>query len=185
MKKKETPDHDYSAYIGHNRPNDMSEITKLAEAQHAAELEVSRCESALEKAKEEFKELSEKVLPQKMEDLGISDYTTTSGIHIEVKEKIRGSLPTENKEKGYTWLEEKGFGGLIETAVVVPFKRGEIDKAKELVEELKEKKRLSNLERGVHHARLDGFIREQLAQGKDIPLNIFGVYRQRVAKVEI
>lgn len=183
--KKKSKDYDYSAYVGMGHNQDMSDIVRLAEEQLAAEIEVSRLESELERAKETLRQLAEKTLPEKMEEIGVSEYTTTTGISIQVKEKIRGSLPVENKDKGYKWLEDNGFGGLIETEVVVPFRRGELEKANALVKELqKDKKQISSLERNVHHARLDGFIREQLSLGKDIPLNIFGVYRQRIAKVE-
>ena len=45
--------------------------------------------------------------------------------------------------------------------------------------------RAANLERKVEPMTLQAFIKEHLAAGKDIPLDIFGVYRQRIAKVEV
>lgn len=178
---------DYSAFvgIGHNQPGELLEIAKLAEAQHAAQQRVDLLEINLKDAKEELRKLAEQQLPEAMENAGISEYTTTTGISVEVKEKVRGSLPAENKAKGFAWLEEKGFGGLIESKVVVPFGRDELSEANALCERLQKECRIAVVDRSVHHARLDGFIREQLTQGKDIPLDIFGVYRQRVAKVEV
>lgn len=177
--------YDYSAYLGHNRPTDISELSKLAESQHAAQVKVDNLTAQLKLAQDELKELAEKIVPEKMEEFGLSDYTTTTGIRIEVKEKIRGSLPAENREKGFNWLETKGFGGLIKTEVLIPFKRGQLDEANKLAEKLREENHIVGVERDVHHSTLDAFIREQLAQGNDIPLDIFGVFRQRIAKVEI
>lgn len=187
MKKATPKDTDYSAYVGvgHNRPSDMVELSKLVEKTYDAQVKVEKLEADLKEAKEELRQLSEKRLPEKMDEIGVADYTTSTGIYVEVREKVRGSLPVENKSKGFDWLEKNGYEGLIEMEVVVPYKRGELSKAQELVKELNEGDRIASLERNVHHARLDGFIREQLAQGKDIPLDIFGVYRQRVAKVEV
>lgn len=178
-------DNDYSTYgVGHNRPDDLAEVTKLAEQQYQAQLKVELKESELTAAKEELRKLSEQLLPEAMEAIGCADYTTTSGIHVEVKEKVRCGLPAENKPTGYTWLEDKGYGALIESKVVAPFGRTELEEANKLVEELRANKRIANLERSVHHSRLDAFLREQLEQGKEVPLQIFSVYRQRIARTE-
>jgi hypothetical protein len=178
---------DYSAFIGmgHNQPSELLEITKLADAQYAAQTKVDKLEEDLKGAKEDLRILAEQKLPEAMENAGISEYTTVDGVHVEVKEKVRGSLPAENKAKGYQWCENAGFAGLIESKVVAPFGREELEEANLLVQELQQKGRIAVLERSIHHSRLDAFIREQLAQGKDIPLDIFNVYRQRVAKVEV
>jgi hypothetical protein len=69
--------------------------------------------------------------------------------------------------------------------VVVAFGRKQIEEAQELVDKLRALGKLANLEKNVHHSTLDAFIREQLAEGKDIPLDIFSVDRNRVAKVTI
>jgi hypothetical protein len=178
---------DYSAFvgIGHNQPSELLEIAKLATAQYAAQTKVDKLEEDLKAAKEELRKLAEDKLPEAMENAGISEYTTTDGVHVEVKEKVRGSLPVENKAKGFDWMEKGGFSGLIESKVVAPFGREELEQAAALVLELQKAGRIAVLDRNVHHSRLDAFIREQLTQGKDIPLDIFNVYRQRVAKVEV
>lgn len=178
---------DYSAYVGmgHNQPTDIPEINRLAELQHKIQLRTSKLESDLKSEQEELRNVAEKLLPEAMENLGLSTYTTTTGISVQVKEKIRGALPVENRPKGFDWLEKNGFGGLIESEVVIPFKRDELEEANKLVEELRDKGKIAVLERNVHHARLDSFIREQLAQGAELPLDIFGVFRQRIAKVEV
>lgn len=177
---------DYSAYmnLGHNSQADIPEITKLAEAQFAAQERVSKLEEELTEAKENLRNYSEKLLPEAMDKMGIDSYGTKTGIRVEVKEKIRGGLAVENRPKGHQWLEDNGFGALIESEVIISFTRKQLDEAHKLVEQLRDEKKPAILERNVHHARLDGFIREQLAQGKELPLDIFTVFRQRIAKVE-
>lgn len=178
-------DYDYSEFagMGHNQPKDLIEVAKLAEEQYTLQVEVLKLEAKLEETKESLRIIAERKIPEKMEELGLADYTTTTGIRVEVKEKIRGSLPVENRPKGFDWLEKNGFGGLIESEIIIGFRRDQLEEAKKLVDTLILENRAASLERNVHHARLDGFIREQLAQGKDIPLDIFGVFRQRIAKV--
>jgi hypothetical protein len=181
-------DDDYSAFvgIGHNQPSELLEIAKLAEKQHAAQEKVEKLEEELKDAKEELRNLAERALPNKMDELGISEYTTTSGVRVEVGEKIRATLSPENRPKGFTWLEENGYGGMIKSEVVVAFGRNEIEEANALVDELRsDHQRLANLERKVEPSTLTAFIKEQLRQGRDIPLDVFGVFRQRIAKVEV
>lgn len=177
---------DYAAPLGHNRPEDITELSKLAEAQHKAELKIETLENGLKLAKEELAEIAEKILPEKMDSLGVSTFETSSGVKIRIKEKIRASLAVENRLRGHEWLEQHGCGGMIKSMVVVPFGRDEIAIAHELVEKLKQQHgRLANLERKIEPMTLLAFVREQLAQGKDIPLDIFSVHRQRISEVKI
>ncbi len=181
-----TSDYDYSAYAGtgHNS-KDFPEITKLAEAQHAAQVKVENLGNLLHEAKEELRDIAERKLPAKMDELGLSEYKTTSGVFVQVKEKIRASLAVENRPKGFAWLEENGFGGMIKSSVVVGFKRDQLPEANELVDSLRSEGKLANLERKVEPATLTAFVKEQLMLGKDIPLEVFGVFRQRESIVEL
>lgn len=185
MKKENLYDYSEYADVGHNHPDDLHELTKLAEAQRAAEASVEKLEEELKSAKEVLKNIAEKQLPQKMEEVGLTTFETSSGISVEISEKIRASLAPENRPKAYAWLEENGFGGMIKSNVVVNFGRNEITEAATLVEQLRLSNRLANLERKVEPMTLTAFVSEQLTQGKDIPLDIFGVFRQRIAKIEV
>ncbi len=167
---------DYSAYIGHNSANDLTEVAILAEAAHSAQVMVERLEDELKSAQTRLKEIVEKKLPEKMEELGLATYSTTTGIHVTVAEKIRASLAVENRPKGYAWLEENGYGGMIKSNVVVLFKRDELEKANDLINRLSAKGWLANLERKVEPMTLTAFVKEQLTQGKDIPLDVFGLF---------
>lgn len=176
---------DYSAYgIGHNQ-SDLPEITKLAEQTFAAQQLVEQLEAQLKTAKEDYRKLSEQRLPEAMDSVGLTEYKTTSGISIEVEEKVRGRLTVEKRPAGYAWLESNGFGALVKSEVVVAFGRTHLEEAQQLVDALRASGKVANLEKNVHHSTLDAFIREQLEAGKDIPLDIFSVDRNRVAKINI
>lgn len=185
---KKSKDLDYSAYapspIGHNQPEEVAHLTHLAEAQYKAQVKVENLEEQLKTAKEEFREIAERQLPEKMDTLGVSSFKTSAGISISVKEKIQAAISVENRPKAYDWLEKNGFGGVIKTNVVVPFKRDELLKARKLAEKLGTEFGLANVDRKVEAQTLLALVREQLAQGKDIPIDLFGVFRMRIAKVE-
>lgn len=178
---------DYSAYIGqgHNRPEEMQEIIALAKAQHMAEIKVEKAEAFLKTVKEELREISEQKLPQKMEALGLPEFKTDEGITVSVSEKIRASIPVENRPKAYSWLEENKFDGMIKTTVTIAFKRGDLENAKKLATALQSSGHIANVERKIEPMTLLSFVKEHLRAGKDIPLDLFGVYRQHISEVEI
>lgn len=183
-----TPNYDYSNFvgaIGHNSENELSEVSQLATQQFELEKKVERIENELEQAKKELAEVAEKKLPEKMELLGLSNFSTSGGIHVKISEKIRASLGVENRPKGHAWLEANGFGGMIKSSVVVAFKRDQLETANLLVDRLRTEGLLTNLERKVEPATLTAFAKEQLSKGNELPLDIFGVFRQRIAKVEV
>lgn len=180
---------DYSAYIDkgnlHNRPIEMQNIIDLAQQQIKTERNIVRIEEELKHAKAHLAQISEIDLPAQMEDLGLPEFKLPDGVKIQVSEKIRASVSIERRPAATQWLEEHNAGGLLKTEVVVPFGRGEIEEAKELVKKLMENNRLANLERTVHPQTLNAYVREQLAEGKDIPVDLFGISRQRVSKITL
>lgn len=178
--------HDYSAYIGHNNPpNNLLEIAELAEQQLKAAQEVEIAERNLKDKKEQLREISERILPEKMEQLGLQDYTTTSGTHIEVEDKTKGYLTIENRNAGFDWMERSGFGPLIKQKLTVLFGKKDFEKAKSLLVELLDRGFVAGMEREVHWKTMDAFIRNQLAEGNSIPLEIFSVDRKKITSVTL
>jgi hypothetical protein len=178
---------DYSAYIGlgHNsQPHDLAEITKLAEKQFEIEKRIAELESQLEKAKAELKTVAENQLPEAMEQVGLGDYTTTTGIYVKVAEEIRASLAAKNRPKGFDWLEKNNAGGVIKSKVIIEFPRSKLTVANELVQKLRNENLPANLERKVEFQTLQCLIKDKLSNGEEVPLDIFSVHRQRVAKVK-
>jgi hypothetical protein len=167
--------------IGHNQ---IPLIKELAKKQYDIQCEIEKLEQTLVQKKSELKVVQEKQLPDAMDDAGILYYGTDDGLEIEVEDKIMGGLKVENRPAGHSWLEEQGYGRIIKSKVVADFTREELETAYKLVEELRSKGLVVNLERNVHPQTLLAFIKEQLAEGRDIPLEIFSVYQQRSAKVK-
>ena len=173
------------AKIGHNKPPVGEELLVIVQEQRAIELEMEKKEEELAVLKEKHKQYAEEILPEKMEEIGITEFKTPEGLKVKVKEEIRAHITKENKPKSHDWLEKNGHGGIIKMNVMVPFSKGEYEKARELVKILETSHdRLSTVDRSVHHQTLLAFIKEQLADGKDIPIDVFGILKQRVAKIK-
>jgi len=162
----------------------MNDLSALANALIDADTEVDRAEKALKDKKEAARRLREEALPAAMQEVGLTKVTLDSGRVISIGQEVYASIPAANKPAAYAWLESHDFGGLIKTQVSTEFGRGEMDEAKKLEQELREKGLSCSLDRSIHAQTLKAFIKEQLAQGKELPLDLFGAMPVWVAKVK-
>lgn len=165
----------------------MQKIQELAFEQKNLEKLVEEKEEEWKEAKRNLARVSEKELPALMDEIGSEDFTTSDGIRITVKEDIRASITPERAPEALGWLEENEHGDLIKREFKVIFGRNEEDWAKEFQETLAKSDRPLNYEvkRGVHASTLSAFVREQLKEGADIPLETFSVLRQRKTAIKV
>lgn len=180
------PVHDYSDFKDGPGDNLLARLSGLALDQKQAEAEVERLAEELKQAQNKLRDISEHQLPALMDEAEMKVCQTRDGITIKVVEKIRGSIPAPTAAKAFAWLEEHGHGNLIKREVKIEFGRDEEAWAKKFMADLaKRKKPLKHeLKRGVHPSTLASFVTEQLQEGVDIPLETFGVFRQRSTKIE-
>lgn len=124
--------------------------------------------------------LAKRDLPEAMRVAGMSQFTTDNGFKVSIKEDIFASIAEKNKQAAFAWLAEHGFGDLIKTSVDVSFGRGEHERVAELLNNLNEHGYQNyGLKEGVHPGTLKAFLREQIAQGKEVPLELFGAFQYK------
>lgn len=178
--------HDYSDFK-ENEPVDsvLAKISALAVEQKKAEAEVARLEEELKKAQDKLRDISEFRLPALMDSIEMTDFTLRDGSKIKVDEKLRASIPSIHETAAFKWLEENRQGGLIKRQFLIDFNREQEEWAAKFAKELSERDDPLNFKckRSVHPQTLAAFVREQLEEGVAIPLDIFGVFRQRVTKI--
>ncbi len=178
-----------SAYLDYVQPQfaggELSQLTQLAEQQAFAQAKVADLEAQLNKAREELRDIAERQLPELMDQIGIGEFKTTTGLKIKIDETIRASIPKAKAQLALAWLKNNGHGSLIKRVVSVSFGRGEDEQAEQLVKKLNEELHIEAEDSAsVHPSTLAAFVREKLRNGEEIPLDLFGVHRQRVSKIE-
>lgn len=179
---------DYTAYLADTKPIDQLRIlATLAEEQQRLERKVADSETALKAAKAELATVAEERLPEIMEDLGLQTFRTRSGLLITLKENLHASISKENEPAAFAWLDQNGFAKLIKRQFIVQFGKGEEKWAKKFANDLSKRKRQLEVDqkKGVHPQTLKAFCKEQLTEGKDLPVDLFGIHRQQYTKVEI
>ena len=183
----ETESYDYSEFTdvkASEGSNALAVLSMLAQEQLDAEAVVARCQAELTKAQEKLKDVSERRLPEMMEEIGMADFRTITGLRVVLDQNIRASVPKNFREQAWAWMRANGNAALIKRKVIVEFGKGEDDKAQKLAEALIKDYDLVTDESGVHPSTLAAFVRDQLAKGKDVPLDVFGVFKQRVSKIQ-
>ncbi|MBB76547.1 MAG: hypothetical protein CMJ75_18740 [Planctomycetaceae bacterium] len=164
----------------------LEDLQGLAKNFLEARALVAKKEEELKEAQAQERNLAEHQIPEAMEALGLSEFKTKTGFLFKLEEKIRASIPKKFSAQAFSWLEENGFGGLVKRKFVIAFGKDDEAWANRFAGDLKRRKRPldAKQEKAVHPQSLAKFVREQLEEGESIPLELFGVYRQNVVKVE-
>ena len=179
--------HDYSQYAEPKSTDGLAQLSKLATDQLRLESEILQAEKRLDTQREDLRILSEKTIPELMESLGIKEFSTNTGLKIKIDEAIRASIPKARFGEAIEWLDQNGFANLVKRKFVILFGKEEEKWASRFEADLRRRKRQLNVDRveDVHSQTLKAFVREQLEAGKPLPMELFGVFRQQFAKIEV
>ena len=161
----------------------LNEMSSLARALVSADTRVDEAERLLKAAKEHARVLREETIPSSMQELGVESLKLETGETISVKQDVYASIPKAGMGDACEWLNEHGFGGLIKLSVDVSYGKGEQEQAMEVYNELVGRGLNATIDQGIHAQTLKAFLREQLAKGSNIPLDLFGARPVWVAKI--
>ena len=157
----------------------IDKVNRLSEL-ISQKMELERKASELS---EKIKTLEEFELPLAMDEANISQLKLTSGQVLKIKKIFACSLNSENQERGFNWLRENNFGDLIKRNVSVAYGKGQDEEADKLVHEL-EAMGIKPIDKSsVHHQTLNAFAKEQIEKGKNLPEDIFSVFKGRKAVI--
>lgn len=177
---------DYASFVGVESADggELSALSKLAEEQARAEARVAYIEAELNKAREDLKDLAERRVPELMDKIGIEEFRTSTGLKIKVAETIRARIPKAAAHRAFAWLREHDHAAMIKRVVSVAFGKGEDSSAEQLAQDLTDRGLMPEDHASVHPSTLSAFVREQLKAGEELPLDLFGVHRQCISKIE-
>lgn len=163
--------------------SDLQRAVQLAELLIELRNKVEDLETQLTAAKADVRRVEQEDLPDLMQELGLETFKLKTGQVIEVKPEVDCSITEEKRAAAHSWLVDRGFGGLIKTEVVVTFGRGEHDAAEDFANECAERGKQPNLVERVHPSTLKSFVKEQMAAGRPLPFDLFGVHPYNKVKI--
>lgn len=160
----------------------LSSLSRLAEEADTVELHIEQTEITLKQLKGKLLQLTDKDVPDLMSEVGMSKFTTTEGVTIEIKPIIQASITKAKAPAAFAWLRDNDYGDLIKNQIIIIFGKGEDDKKELLVQELSKDYTLET-KQNVHTSTLKAFVKECRENGVPIPDDPFSIYEFNRAKI--
>jgi hypothetical protein len=157
------------------KDRELTEVMILVERQRSLEHERSMLEESLARCNEDLRKVQEHDLPLAMETLMLDQLKLTDGTHVTIKRDVRASIAKVNLTKAIKWLDDHKFGDLVKSDVTAKFTRQDRKKAQVLANQCAKKGYAVTLKEHVHPMTLSAFVREQMEQGAELPMDLFGV----------
>lgn len=146
--------------------------------------EVSALEESLKKAKEEVRILETIEVPSAMDAVGIPFIGLPNGLRVDIVDYVHASIPKKTAAQAFTWLRENGEGDLIKNKVAASFDRGQEALVQKLMDVAKGLEISLQVNSEVHWGTLTAWAKEQLKNGRPIPMEVLGVYAGRKATIK-
>jgi hypothetical protein len=166
---------------------DLGSLLVMAKELVAVEREVKDLEALLKQRNGRATELKTQIIPDKMAEVGLSEFKTPEGDRLKVEDFVAGSLPKDpgKRAKAIETLEAMGGAGLIRNELMLTFEKSQHNEALALASELREKGFDVEVSSGVHHGVYCAFVREKLRNGEEVNAEALGIFVGRKTKVEL
>lgn len=155
--------------------SEVDPISKACQEQLKLEKEVEDLESLMKVKKDLLRQNGEQIVSL-MEERGVKSIKMSDGQSVDIKPFYTGTISKDNQEEAFKWLRDNGYDDIIKNQVVLKFGRAEDEKANQIYNDLASKGLDADRSIKVEPMTLKGFIREMIENGKDIPMETFGVY---------
>ena len=154
----------------------LKSVRSIALQMQNTQQKVSQLEEDLKREKESLRKLSDEDLPSKLQEIGIVNFELDDGSVVQVKENISAHIKEENRVAAYEWLRDHGLDDIIKNTVVCSFGREEDDKASDFFAFAKKEGFEPQQNSSIHPSTLKAFAKDRIAQGEEIPMDLFGIW---------
>lgn len=177
------------AAAGQLGPPSDEQLAQVAElANNLVQLEDLLADLAerVKKVEAAKRELETKKLPDKLRELGLSEFKLKDGSAVGVKTVVSASVAAANRPAVNAWLRQVGHGDLVKHEVKAKFIRGQDALATELAAYLKGKGIEFVDDERVHPQTLSAWVRERVlrGEGESLPKDLLGIYIGQVGWVK-
>lgn len=140
-------------------------------------------EERLSEIKSTAFELQRTILPDLMAQAGVPKLTieaegNSPPYEIKVRPFARANVaanwPEEKRQAAFDWLDSNGYGDLIKTVITVELDKDDRSAALELIRQLRTLGYEPAVTQATHHATMGKWLRECVARGIIIPLDVIG-----------
>ena len=162
----------------------LSSVAKIADQIVAKQTEVKTLEEDLKKAKAKLLKLTDEELPSAMQELNISEFKLGDGSQVTLKATYGARISEENRDAAFEWLRKRNEADIIKNTVTVRFNREQDNEAKALVADLVKKEMVPEQKSEVHPGTLRSWAKQRIEDGKELDMNLFGVWVGQRAEIK-
>ena len=91
--------------------------------------QIEKDEESLSLLKHKARDMEERIIPEMMQEAGVSLLKLSDGSTVEVKPFYAAKIPESRVEEAFSWLRGKGFEDIIKNTVTASFNRGQDNKS--------------------------------------------------------
>lgn len=164
--------------------NILSRITVKTRELMTARGDVTSAEEVLKGAQQRVRSIEEYELPELMREAGQEKLRTSDGFEVELTETLRASIPVANLPQALSWLMEHGQSAIIKRDIRLQFGKSEDEKADKALHVILDAGFMPQDKQSVHPQTLAAVIRELVAEGVDVPMEMLGAHVQAGVKVK-
>ena len=149
----------------------------------ALDKDIEAAEVHLKILKEARRTITHDRIPSLMDEMGV-EKLEVEGASVACKPLVHASIPVARRDEAYNWLRQNGLDDIIKNDVVITFGKGEDNVAGNLVGLLQEKGFDPKTKTHIHASTLKAFVKERVANGRPIDLDMFGAFVSTAAEVK-
>ena len=163
--------------------DNIKSITQKCNNLKSVNEEIKEQEKKLSLLKHKARDLEERIIPEMMQEAGVSLLKLPDGSTVEVKPFYAAKIPESRVDEAFSYLRSNGFEDLIKNTVTASFARGQDNQVSELINVCEKFGFNYNKKEKVEPMTLKAFVREQVEGGKKLPFDLFGVYIANKTKI--
>jgi len=157
------------------QPDALATIVSLGKKMIELDALVTTQTQVLESTVATRKDIAERLLPDLLTSVGLTNFTLSSGEKIRIKTEYYANISNERSKAAFEWLRANNMGGIIKEAVTV---------SPSAKDKLVENSIPFVSKEAVHPATLKAVAKEQIEAGKVFPTDLFGVHIANKAVME-
>ncbi len=161
----------------------LDKVSRLANEAARLQEDVERTEEENKNFKKALHKVTDELLPEALEELGIEKLTLKDGSEVVVKPIYAASIPKAKKQEAFEWLREHGDGDIIKNNVTVTFGKGEDQDAQAFMLMCGDQGFTPQQQEKVEPMTLKAWLREKVEAGDPVPLDLFGAFISNRAKL--
>ena len=151
-------------------------IAALARRAKLLEKEIADLESSLKEKAENYRNLTEKTIPEAMAEAGMKKFVMEDGSLVDVRPFYGASIPKARQAEAFQWLRDNGFDDIIKNTVSVRFGRKEDELCSRLLQLLGAQGFTAEQTEKVEPQTLKAWVKERIEKGQPVDSDLFGVF---------